>query len=121
MPLEDLFRWFLEGQGTTMAFKVRERPWPGKPVCGGLDCAGECCLECWAMLFLGDQRMALPLMGQGFPIGCQGNRCDWQDHCAPMSPGKWYWVWGRAERLGPDFRLLVDGFCPADPPPETKD
>ncbi|MBP7127372.1 hypothetical protein KBD49_13495 [Myxococcota bacterium] len=119
IDLDQLIRWFLQGGQQEMAFKVRGQPWVGRATCGGPACAGDCCRSCWAFLFLGNEQVALPLMGQGVPIACQGNECDWMDHCAPLTPGRWYWIWGRAERLGTDFRLLVDGFCPADAAPET--
>jgi len=117
IDLQQLIRWFLQGGQPSMSFKVRGQPWAGQPTCGGPSCDGLCCRSCWSFLFLGDEGIALPLMGQGVSISCQGNECDWMDHCAPMTPGQWYWIWGSAERLGPDFRLLVDGFCPADASP----
>lgn len=114
MDLDQLLRWFLQGDERELAFKVRGQPWVGQATCGGPPCDGACCRSCWAFLFLGDQEIALPLMGQGVAISCQGNECNWMDHCAPMTPGQCYWIWGRADRLGMDFRLLVEGFCPAD-------
>lgn len=119
MDMDHLVRWFLMGDEQVMPFKVRGRPWAGKATCGGPPCAEACCQTCWAFLFLGDEKVALPLMGQGVTIACQGSECDWMDHCAPMSPGQWYWIWGHAKRLGTDFRLLVEGFCPAEAPLET--
>jgi hypothetical protein len=105
--------------------KVESKVFMGPASCGMQPCADAtpCCNQCVAHLFAGVPELGIILNGKGVAIGCKGSDCqlangclaekgcDVAKVCAPIIPGKYYWIWGEVGLVGGQPEFHVDGFC----------